>query len=155
MREYTIEDFEFESISEKSYGHWEQSWKDPAKGMFAVNYCSILTALIQVAGRICRRYASDLFIDWMSINKKLQDKSYNGGKYLFGFREDGVDHAPYVLSRLNSSGFLYSRSVIKEMYMLEIKVEHNEEYPDDIDIYMYLGKARLMEDAGMLDRRAA
>lgn len=101
MKEYTINDFKFDSVTEKSHGSWEQSRKDPGEGMYVINYCSILTRLIQAAGRVCKRYASDLFIDWLGINESLKDKSYEGGRYLFGFRENEVDHAAYVLGRIN------------------------------------------------------
>ena len=154
MKEYTIDNFRFESVREEAHGRWEQSQRDPEKGMFTVNWCSILTALIKIAGRICRRFASDLFIDWRSIDAALRDKSYNGGKYLFGFRENGVDHAAYILARLNDS-WMHYRSEVKELYLLEIKVERSMEYPDDIDIHMYFGKACLVEHAGTLDGKAA
>lgn len=154
MREYTIDDFGFESITEESHGQWEQSRKDPETGMFVINSSSVLTALIQIAGRICKRFASDLFIDWKSIDAALRDKSYNGGKYLFGFRENGIDHAAYVLGRLNDSWMHYKHQ-IKEIYLLEIKVEQATEYPYEIEIRMSFGPARLMEDAGLLDGQAA
>ena len=150
--EYTIDNFKFASIEEETYGNWEQSWKDPSKGMFTVNYSGILTTLIQAAGRICKRHASDLFIDWKSIDAELRDKSYDGGKYLFGFREDGVDHAAYILCRINGYGMQHYKSQIKELYMLDVKVERATEYPDDIEIRMYLGKAYLVEN---IDGQAA
>lgn len=154
MKEYTIDDFGFKTVTEEAHGYWEQSQRDPQKGMYVVNYSSVLTALIQIAGRICKRYASDLFIDWKSIDAAFRDKSYNGGRYLFGFRENGVDHAAYILGRLNDSWMRYKHQ-IKEIYLLEIKVERATEYPDEIEIRLCFGPARLMEDAGMLDGRAA
>ncbi len=57
-----------------------------------VNTSEILTKLIQVAGRFCDRYASDLFILWETIKDVLKDYNYTNGKFLFGFKSDGVDH---------------------------------------------------------------
>lgn len=147
MKEYTINDFKFDSVTEKSHGSWEQSRKDPDRGIFVINYSSILTRLIQAAGRVCKRYASDLFIDWKSIDASLRDKSYSGGRYLFGFRENGVDHAEYVLGRINGSGMGHYKSEIKELYMLEVKVGRDERYPDETGIHMHFGPAHPVEDA--------
>lgn len=44
------------------------------QGNWEINYSSILTKLIQEAGRWCEHYASDLFITWKhNIDKKLDD----------------------------------------------------------------------------------
>ena len=64
-----------------------------------VNYSSILSCLIQQAGRWCEHYASDLFIDWKSIDKSLDDGSMRTKQYLFGFRQSGVDGNTYVTAR--------------------------------------------------------
>lgn len=63
----------------------------------SINYSSILTRLIQEAGRICEFYASDLFIDWRSIVEALDDGSVETGSRLFGFRKSGVDEAKSIL----------------------------------------------------------
>ena len=63
----------------------------------SINYSSILTRLIQEAGRICEYYASDLFIEWRSIVEALEDGTIETGSYLFGFRDSGVDEAKSVL----------------------------------------------------------
>jgi len=68
-------------------------------GSFDINYSSLLTKLIQEAGRWCRSFASDLFISWEPIHRKLLDGSIESGTYLFGFREHGVDHDTYIKSR--------------------------------------------------------
>lgn len=62
-----------------------------------VNYSSILTRLIQEAGRICEFYASDLFIYWRSIVDALEDGTIESGSRLFGFRKSGVDEAGSIL----------------------------------------------------------
>ena len=63
----------------------------------SINYSSVLTRLIQEAGRICEFYASDLFIDWRAIAESLEDGSVETGSRLFGFRKAGVDEARSIL----------------------------------------------------------
>ena len=66
---------------------------NPLKGKWEINYSSILTKLIQEAGRWCEHYASDLFIIWKyNIDKKLDDGTMDTERFVFGFRKDGVDH---------------------------------------------------------------
>lgn len=144
---YTMENFKLESVIEEAIGRWSN--KNPyfygisSEGKFDINYSSILTILIQAAGRICRCYASDLFISWSSLEKELNNPEYEGGKYLFGMREMGVDHNTYVLSRLNNYGKEQMEKDIKELYLLEVKVEKSNVYAT---ITMFFGKARLTED---------
>lgn len=57
-----------------------------------INTSSILTKLIQEAGRWCENYASDLFILWGSIKKQLEEATIEPGEYVFAFRESGVDN---------------------------------------------------------------
>lgn len=42
-------------------------------GKPSINLSSILTVLIQEAGRWCRSYASDLFIYWSSLQKQVDE----------------------------------------------------------------------------------
>lgn len=142
MKEYTLDDFCMKSVEDESVGYWKNDGENPDRGRFDVNYSSILTALIQTAGRVCRRYASDLFIDWLGIDKALEHREYEGGKYLFGFREDGVDHAAFVLSRLNAYGKEHFGAEMKELFLLEITVEGE----DKARLRMRLGKAELKEE---------
>ena len=69
------------------------------KQVATLNTSTILTALIQDAGRYCLCYASDLFIWWASIQKlikKMNEKK--SASLLLGFREDGVDSSDSVIS---------------------------------------------------------
>lgn len=61
------------------------------EGKWEINYSSILTRLIQEAGRWCNNYASDLFIHWESIKEKIDNGTMSSCSYVFGFRESGVD----------------------------------------------------------------
>lgn len=131
MKTYTIDDFKPESVYTYSEGTLSCAWNEPK--WWDINDSSILTKLIQEAGRWCENYASDLFIDWQTIDQKLKDPEYTGGKYLFGFREMGVDHAPYILSHFNRNGHSeYYRSI----WCLEITVE-------DQNMKMQLGRVRM------------
>ena len=88
-----------------------------------INYSSILTRLIQSAGRFCKNYASDLFIDWINIEKRLTEENlYTDGvyEYLFGMRKQGVDHMSYVLSNVNNGKYL--SDYYSELFKLTIKV---------------------------------
>lgn len=63
------------------------------EGKWEINYSSILTKLIQQAGRWCEYYASDLFILWeYNIKQKLDNGTIENGRYTFAFRENGVDN---------------------------------------------------------------
>jgi hypothetical protein len=67
------------------------------KGKWDINYSGILTQLIQEAGRWCVRYASDLFIEWETLKKKLDNGDLFGkeNEFVFAFRENGVDDDSY------------------------------------------------------------
>lgn len=86
-----------------------------------INYSSILTRLIQEAGRICEFYASDLFIDWRSIVEALEDGTIETGSYLFGFRDSGVDEAQSVLYWYNETS--HGREYYSAIWRLDIDVE--------------------------------
>lgn len=65
-----------------------------------LNWSDIQTKLIQLAGAHCERYASDLLIDLRVIESWLKNDDKQGEKkFLFGFREYGVDHRAFVESR--------------------------------------------------------
>lgn len=87
----------------------------------SVNYSSILTRLIQEAGRICEFYASDLFIDWRSIVEALEDGTIESGSYLFGFRDSGVDEAKSVLYWYNETS--HGCDQYTAIWRLDIDVE--------------------------------
>ena len=89
---------------------------------FDINYSSILTKLIQECGRLCESYASDLFITWNSIDKKLKEKTMETSVYLFGIREMGVDHNEFVLSRYNNNG-CYAKHEYRKIYRLDVIIE--------------------------------
>ena len=58
----------------------------PSKGKWEINYSSILTKLIQEAGRWTERYASDLFLGWrlmkflVILSRKVLPEFSHSGK---------------------------------------------------------------------------
>lgn len=76
----------------------------PLKGKWEINYSSILTKLIQEAGRWCEYYASDLFITWHNIDKNLDDGTMKTEQFVFGFRNNGVDHKGWYELHKNDVG---------------------------------------------------
>lgn len=122
---YTVDDFKFGSIICEESGSWERSYIHEGNGEYSINYSSILTRLIQAAGRVCKFYASDLFIDWEIIHEKLSDECFEGDKFLFGFRESGVDSADFVINKLNTWGIFAAKGEIEELYRIDIQVERN------------------------------
>ena len=88
---------------------------------FEINYSSILTKLIKECGRLCDSYASDLFITWNEIVQKLKEKTMKTSAYLFGIREDGVDHNEFVVSRYNNNG-CYAKYEYRKIYRLDVVV---------------------------------
>ncbi len=105
-----------------------------------INYSTILTTLIQSAGRYCQNYASDLFIDWSAIDRRLRNSAdrYTDGvyEYLFGIRKGGVDGINFILSQANNSDSGYFSEYYSEIFKLTVTVN-----ADKID--MELVKVRL------------
>ena len=106
-------------------------WRTPifeAKKKWDLNYSSILTKLIQYAGRYCESYASDLFIIWKyCVEKRLEDPELESYSVTFGFRDVGVDHdvstdtEKIVVARHLKENSYYYRKIAK----LEIKIDGN------------------------------
>ena len=90
-------------------------------GVWDVNMSDIITRLIQLAGRYCERYASDLFIEWKysSANPEEKDFRYTGGKMIFGFREDGVDADDVVVKNYNNNHYYYRKIAVVETTVIE------------------------------------
>ena len=65
------------------------------------NMSSIFTALIKEAGTKCKRFASDILIDYDSFNRKAPEALLNEDtiSFWYGFREDGVDHKAFIDAR--------------------------------------------------------
>lgn len=85
-------------------------------------YDSVLSRLIQEAGRFCDWHSSQLFDDWEKIRELVKNPDYRGDKYPFGFYNYGVDTGDKVLDSLSCYGRFYYRSV----WLLGIDVRENK-----------------------------
>lgn len=97
-------------------GSWTDTW---GREQYAINYSSILTELIQAAGRWCESYASDLFIDWQTVDQILQKPHEDGREtFMFGFRQMGVDSNTYVQYRREENQL---NAIYRALYILTIE----------------------------------
>ena len=126
-KELTMENVTMGTVLKTAEGQWINN--NPyfsgvsTDGRYDINYSDILTFLIQKAGTICKHYASDLFISWESVMRELDHSEIERDKFLFGFREMGVDHNTWVLSRYNNYGPDNVKREIKEMYLVTLETE--------------------------------
>lgn len=139
-REITAEDFDFTEKPIEASGRWlDLDYND---SHFSINYSDILTRLIKSAGMHCEHFASDLFIDWSNLQKRLCNKEYKGEKLLFGMRENGVDGNIFVLCKYNNPLTYDIEKEYKEIFLLDIQIEQNKYYRDP-SIKMLFNKAKL------------
>lgn len=76
-------------------GHYNMS-----EHKWEINYSSILTRLIQEAGRWCERYASDLFVQWKyKIDEKLENGTLETDTFVFAMYNNGVHHKEWYSER--------------------------------------------------------
>ena len=79
---------------------------NPFEGKWEINYSSILTCLIQEAGRWCEHYASDLFVQWKySIDQKLDNGTLYTDTFVFAFRDSGVDSEEWYENHKNEHNY--------------------------------------------------
>lgn len=108
-------------------GHWSTY-----SNAFDFNDSSILTKLIQETGRLCDSYASDLFIEYKYLMKRMEEAGYNytGEVCLFGLRDMGVDGNSFIESRLTQNPH-YGIYEYRAIYRLAITVteeDYNVDY---------------------------
>ena len=83
---------------------------NPLEGKWKINYSSILTRLIQEAGRWCESFASDLFMQWKyEIDQKLDNGTLETDTFVFAMRNSGVDHKEWYENHKND--YNYYRAV--------------------------------------------
>lgn len=98
-----------------------------SSGRYEINYSGILTRLIQEAGRFCEAYASDLFIDWQTVEAFINDiGDGETGYFLFGFRQYGVDHTEFVISRYTNNCYRDPAKEYRSMWRLDVSAEYSE-----------------------------
>ena len=79
---------------------------NPLEGKWEINYSSILTRLIQEAGRWCESYASDLFVQWKYvIDQKLDNGTLYTDTFVFAFRDSGVDFKEWYENHKNEHNY--------------------------------------------------
>ena len=94
---------------------------NPLEGKWEINYSSILTRLIQEAGRWCESYASDLFVQWKyRIDQKLDNGTLYTDTFVFAFRDSGVDHEEWYENHKNE--YNYYRAV----WFLDVVVDEGK-----------------------------
>lgn len=119
-KEYTIDDFKANTYAYKPIK--EDGYISYSEGGYSINHSGILTRLIQEAGRFCERFASDLFLDWKSVEKWIENAERGDSTvYLFGFRRDGVDGNSFIMSRYNGGGYAYPEKEYRSMWRLDIE----------------------------------
>ena len=129
----TINDFKLNTYAYPLLS--EEGRKVPYSCNYDINYSSILTRLIQEAGRFCESFASDLFIEWHNVKAWIESAGFCDSEvFLFGFRQYGVDDAGYILSRYNGGGYAYPEEEYRSLWRLEISTN------DSGDIKMILGR---------------
>ena len=131
--EYTIDSFQ-----PKLYAKPTETTGRFYTGKLEINTSSILTALIQTAGRFCERFASDLFIDWQSVMKQAQEiEPGETVSRLLGFREDGVDGNTYILHNYNQYGGSMSSHYYRKLYRLDMHREQDDLHMRLTEVYAY------------------
>jgi hypothetical protein len=91
-------------------------------GNWEINYSGILSRLIQEAGRFCESFASDLFIDWKTVEEEIESMKDGGAvSFLFGFRQMGVDHAAFVLARYENN--THAEHEYRSMWRLDMNAD--------------------------------
>lgn len=130
QREVVLDSFDKQNyITERGSLDW--------KGKMDINYSSILTKLIQETGRLCDRFASDLFISWKSVDRWINNRTAGekaNERFVFGLRESGVDHKEFCETRLtNANVYGGEYGIYRALYVLEVDF-------DGENLIMILGK---------------
>ena len=97
-------------------------------GKFGTNWSAIQSKIIYLAGRYCDRWASDILVSLFSVNQKIEEGTQESESLLFGFREDGVDHAEWVIHKF-ADQHMYSNyygAAYRQIWRLDIDVDEDE-----------------------------
>ena len=94
-----------------------------------INITSILTPLIQITGRFCESYASDLLMQLNKLYPFMKPKwpmELNRWTIPFGIRAQGVDHHSFIVDRLLEtkkgtwSDYVYPEQVYRKLLVVDI-----------------------------------
>lgn len=120
-KEYSLSDFRVNDYAYKPIT--ASGYRSSYSGKFEINDSSILTRLIQEAGRFCESFASDLFIDWNGVQRWIENAAAavdDSAVFLFGFRQMGVDGNSFILSRYNGGAYVCPEKEYRSMWRLDI-----------------------------------
>lgn len=94
-----------------------------------INYSTILSKLIYLAGRYCDSYNSDILYSIDEIRDKLKEvKDYKGEEcsliynILIGFRDMGVDSNSYIQEHMIKGEL---RSIYRKIYTVDVLANRN------------------------------
>lgn len=77
----------------EAVGSWSEIYTPRGvEGKWDINVSSILTKLIHEVGLARKSYASDLFVSWNEVQKKLDNGTMRSEQFVFAIRDSGVDH---------------------------------------------------------------
>ena len=135
-----------ETILQEIFSRSERNYLFTATGRapldsdsYDINLSTILTKLIQEAGRFCDRYASDLFIDWTSILDVINNEE--DGIFAIGIRDNGVDGSSYVIHHVQTD---WNDYYYKRLYA--VRVSHSA---DEIAKYVEVELRDIKPEASM------
>ena len=104
-------------------GAWLDSLRD-------CNFSSEWSRLINEAGRWCESYASDILIDFETIEAYLgqlaNGEESEGREFWFGFRQSGVDGLSFIRSRTERE---YASHTYRAVWRWSFTVEEREYGP--------------------------
>ena len=104
-------------------GAWLTSLKD-------CNFSTEWSRLINEAGRWCESYASDILIDFETIEAYLgqlaNGEESEGREFWFGFRQMGVDNLAFIRSRTERE---YASHVYRAVWRWSFTVEERKYGP--------------------------
>ena len=112
----------------KKASNAEELVAEGTDGAFGINWTFIQSKIIYLAGRYCDRFASDILQPLFNIDECLNNGSIETESRLFGFREEGVDHAEFVVNRY-ADQYMYSNpygAQYRALWRLDIDVEEND-----------------------------
>ena len=119
-----ISDIKFKQIDEAA-GSINRHATNASEICCMINYNSIFSTLLKEAAK-CKQYNADIIIDLVilleDIVNSLKENCPIKTRY-FGFRECGVDHKAFIVSRLEN--VLSPNELYFAMYKLQVELKDN------------------------------
>lgn len=100
---------------------YDRSTED--KKWFWVNpLCDITDILIRETGIHCKKHNSDVLITHNTMMKELKKTEISQNVFLFGIRDNGVDHLSYIADRIAHDPEILSKDYYHKIYAVYIKI---------------------------------